>query len=95
MGVPQSSAEQQRLHDKAMQLLQDQEQSKVDSDHALVLCHQWQFDEGELHLLSERPGMHRQILKKYMDIDDDMHLIEAVKKCAPLSPREVPKRRRA
>ena len=66
-----------------MQLLQDQEQSKVDSDHALVLCHQWQFDEGELHLLSERPGMHRQILKKYMDIDDDMHLIEAVKKCAP------------
>ena len=56
--------------------------------------HQWQFDEGELHLLSERPGMHRQILKKYMDIDDDMHLIEAVKKCAPLYPREVPKRRR-
>ena len=39
---------------KARQRQQDQEQAKVDSDHALVLCHQWQFDEGELHLLRER-----------------------------------------
>jgi hypothetical protein len=68
------------FHNKAMALLDDMETSKVDPDHALVLCHQYEFNEGELHLLSERPGMHRQILEKYMAIDDDDLLIEAVKK---------------
>ena len=69
------------LHDKAMALLADMEASKVDPDHALVLCHQYGFNDGELHLLSERPGMHRQILEKYMAIQDDDRLIEAVQKC--------------
>ena len=72
------------LHGKAMSLLEDMESSKVDSDHALVLCNQYDFNEGELHLLSERPGMHRQILEKYMAIDDDERLIEAVQKFAQL-----------
>jgi hypothetical protein len=78
-GSPQRASE---LQSKAMALLEDMETSKVDSDHALVLCHQYEFNEGELHLLSERPGMHRQILEKYMAINDNDRLIEAVQKYA-------------
>ena len=82
----QESAERaDELHGKAMALLEDMESSKVDSDHALVLCHQYGFNDGELHLLSERPGMHRQILEKYMAIDDEERLIEAVQKFAQVS----------
>lgn len=80
----QNAEERAELHDKAMALLEDMETSKVDPDHALVLCHQYEFNDGELHLLSERPGMHRQILEKYMAISDNERLIEAVQKCVDL-----------
>lgn len=52
--------------------------SKYELDHALVLCHTYQFSPGTLFVF-EKSKLYRQILQHYMDAGDDEKVIETCK----------------
>ncbi|CAG8474557.1 8204_t:CDS:10 [Ambispora leptoticha] len=67
--------------DKALKLLKEEE-IEYDTNHALVLCHLAQFDEG-IVFLYEKLRMFEDILRFYMAKDNTEKVIQALKKYGP------------
>ena len=57
-----------------------------DNDHALVLCQMHDFLRGTLHLY-ERKGLHSQILKLHIELNDVEAALDTCRKFGPQDPR--------
>ncbi|GJJ78227.1 vacuolar protein sorting-associated protein 11 [Entomortierella parvispora] len=74
--------------EKCLRLLNDTEIS-YDMNHALVLCHLAEFDEG-IVFLYERMKMYTDILRLWIGRDDTTKVIECLRKYGPLEPSLYP-----
>ncbi|KAF9438731.1 hypothetical protein BGZ76_005463 [Entomortierella beljakovae] len=74
--------------EKCLKLLNDTE-IPYDTNHALVLCHMAEFDEG-IVFLYERMKMYTDILRLWIERDDTNKVIECLRKYGPLEPSLYP-----
>ncbi|KAF9353336.1 hypothetical protein BGX26_008885 [Mortierella sp. AD094] len=74
--------------EKCLKLLNDTE-IPYDTNHALVLCHMAEFNEG-IVFLYERMKMYTDILRLWIERDDTNKVIECLRKYGPLEPSLYP-----
>ncbi|KAG0324131.1 hypothetical protein BGZ99_002190 [Dissophora globulifera] len=74
--------------EKCLKLLNDTE-IPYDTNHALVLCHMAEFDEG-IVFLYERMKMYTDILRLWIERDNTNKVIECLHKYGPLEPSLYP-----
>ncbi|KAF9169701.1 hypothetical protein BGX21_009862 [Mortierella sp. AD011] len=76
------------MREKCLKLLNDTE-IPYDTNHALVLCHMAEFNEG-IVFLYERMKMYTDILRLWIERDDTNKVIECLRKYGPLEPSLYP-----